>query len=128
MIDDVIVYLSLELSHEELNKHFSKFDLKRLELYSRNLADYHLITDLLPTSRLIVADMVLLISLTRTHTHIHTVSRLFFKGQVSIKLSAAQSAILLGMGLQHKSVEVLQVGLHVQLGSGIINVCCTKVH
>lgn len=38
----------LDLSHSELMMMFNKFDLKRLELYSRNMADHHLITDLLP--------------------------------------------------------------------------------
>ena len=35
-------------SYEDLSRDFSKYDLKRLDLYSRNMADHHLITDLLP--------------------------------------------------------------------------------
>ena len=37
-----------ELSLEKMETLFSPHDLKRLELYSRNMADHHLITDLLP--------------------------------------------------------------------------------
>ena len=40
---------SSALSTSELESQITKYDLKRLELYSRNMADYHLITDLLPT-------------------------------------------------------------------------------
>lgn len=36
------------LTHSELRAHLSVHDSKRLELYSRNMADHHLITDLLP--------------------------------------------------------------------------------
>ena len=37
------------MTHRDLIGQFSPYDLKRLEQYSRNLADYHLITDLLPS-------------------------------------------------------------------------------
>ena len=33
----------------ELAVHFSAHDLKRLELYARNMVDHHMVTDLLPT-------------------------------------------------------------------------------
>ncbi len=39
------------LSPEELHGTFSCWDLKRMDLYSRNMADHHLITDLLPKCR-----------------------------------------------------------------------------
>ncbi|XP_061630784.1 RNA cytidine acetyltransferase [Phyllopteryx taeniolatus] len=74
------------LSASELAVHFSPYDLKRLELYSRSMVDYHLIMDLVPT-----------------------VARLFFLKQLGdVSLSAAQCATLLGIGLQHKSVERLE--------------------
>ncbi|CAL8359457.1 unnamed protein product [Lota lota] len=70
----------------ELAIHFSPYDLKRMELYSRSMVDYHLIMDLVPT-----------------------VARLFFLRQLGdISLSAAQCALLLGVGLQHKSVNQLE--------------------
>ncbi|KAG7253996.1 hypothetical protein CRUP_023413 [Coryphaenoides rupestris] len=66
--------------------HFSPYDLKRMELYSRSMVDYHLIMDLVPN-----------------------VARLFFQRQLgNISLSAAQCALLLGVGLQHKSVDQLE--------------------
>jgi len=60
------------------------FDLKRLEAYSKNLVDYRLITDLLPT-----------------------ISQLFFlhKMPKSLRLSYAQAAILIGLGLQYKHID-----------------------
>uniref|UniRef100_A0A8C9WYA3 RNA cytidine acetyltransferase n=1 Tax=Sander lucioperca TaxID=283035 RepID=A0A8C9WYA3_SANLU len=52
----------------ELASHFSPYDLKRLELYSRSMVDYHLIMDLIPT-----------------------VARMFFLKQLGdVSLSAAQ--------------------------------------
>ncbi len=37
------------ISEKELSASFNPYDLKRLDLYSRNMADYHLVTDLLPS-------------------------------------------------------------------------------
>ncbi|XP_070686120.1 RNA cytidine acetyltransferase [Pempheris klunzingeri] len=74
------------LSSSELAAHFSPYDLKRLELYSRSMVDYHLIMDLIPS-----------------------VARMFFLNQLGqLSLSAAQCALLLGIGLQHKSVDQLE--------------------
>ncbi|XP_029290383.1 RNA cytidine acetyltransferase [Cottoperca gobio] len=74
------------LSSSELASYFSPYDLKRLELYSRSMVDYHLIMDLIPT-----------------------VARMFFLKQLGdVSLSAAQCALLLGIGLQHKSVDQLE--------------------
>ncbi|XP_014253743.2 RNA cytidine acetyltransferase [Cimex lectularius] len=71
------------ISKNVLDIYLTKYDLKRLELYCNNLADYHLIMDLMPT-----------------------VARLFFLDQLGhTKFTAAQSAILLGLGLQHKTVD-----------------------
>lgn len=43
--------VQLSRSKASIMQEFSKYDLKRLELYTRNMADYHLITDLLPASK-----------------------------------------------------------------------------
>jgi tRNA(Met) C34 N-acetyltransferase TmcA len=53
--------------------------MKRLELYGNNMADYHLVTDLLPS-----------------------LARLYFLFGLNneVHLSALQQAILLGIGLQ----------------------------
>lgn len=63
----------------------SPFDLKRLESYSNNLLDYHMITDLLPD-----------------------ISRQYFCNSSMLSLSPVQSAILLAMGLQRKTVEEIE--------------------
>ena len=78
-----------------MERHISLFDLKRLESYANNLVDFHLIMDLVPT-----------------------LAKLYFSKQVlprsAVTLSYTQSAILLGFGLQFKSVEDLQVDLNLQ--------------
>ncbi|CCK72011.1 ribosome biosynthesis protein KRE33 KNAG_0I02250 [Huiozyma naganishii CBS 8797] len=72
------------LTKEQLDDIFSPFDLKRLDSYSNNLLDYHVIVDMLPM-----------------------IAFLYFGGKMgtSIHLSSVQSAILLAIGLQHKSVD-----------------------
>ncbi|RWS24897.1 N-acetyltransferase-like protein, partial [Leptotrombidium deliense] len=72
------------LDKQELDLCLTLYDLKRLELYSQNLADYHLIVDLLP--------------------HI---AKFYFQGKfgTDFHISAAQAAILLAIGLQRKTFE-----------------------
>ncbi|XP_018424694.1 PREDICTED: RNA cytidine acetyltransferase [Nanorana parkeri] len=70
----------------ELQASFTPYDLKRLEMYSQNMVDYHLIMDLIPS-----------------------IARLVFLQRLGgINLSLAQSALLLGIGLQHKTVDQLE--------------------
>lgn len=70
----------------ELAAQFTPYDLTRLEMYSRNMVDYHLIMDMVPT-----------------------IARMFFLKQLGdLSLSAAQSALLLGLGLQHKTIDNLE--------------------
>lgn len=87
-------------TYDELMRVFTQHDLKRLDLYSRNMADHHLVTDLLPT-----------------------LGKLYFCSKVPFTLSAVQAAILLGMGLQHKTVEVLEkeLGLPTSQIMGLFN-------
>ncbi|KAI1303101.1 RNA cytidine acetyltransferase [Halotydeus destructor] len=75
------------LTKHELDVFISLYDLRRLEMYSQNMVDYHLIVDLLPA-----------------------VSRLYFlkKFGDEVTLSAAQAAILLSIGLQHKQIEIIE--------------------
>ncbi|XP_053141280.1 RNA cytidine acetyltransferase isoform X3 [Hemicordylus capensis] len=74
------------ISRSELEAVFIPYDLKRLEMYSRNMVDYHLIMDMIPT-----------------------ISRMYFLNQLGdTTLSATQCALLLGIGLQHKSVDQLE--------------------
>jgi N-acetyltransferase 10 len=88
------------LTVEELKYWLTDYDLNRLELYSKNLVDHHLITDLLPT-----------------------VACLQYLDKLKLSLSAAQSAILLGLGLQRRTVEELEkeLDLPVQQLLGLFN-------
>nr|XP_018667185.1 RNA cytidine acetyltransferase [Ciona intestinalis] len=72
------------LTKSELDFFLTSYDTKRLTLYSRNMADYHLVMDLLPT-----------------------LARLVFLEKLVVPLSVAQKAIILAIGLQHKSVETV---------------------
>ena len=73
------------MSRPELDTYFTKYDLKRLELYSQNMVDYHLIMDLLPT-----------------------ISRLHFLHHIDVHLSAAQS--VRGFAKSKKSELTMEVG------------------
>lgn len=66
----------------------SPFDLKRLDSYSNNQLDYHVIMDLLPT-----------------------VGQLYFEKRLGpeVRLSAVQSSILLALGMQRKTIEEIEV-------------------
>lgn len=67
-----LIKICLDLSKEELDIHFNKYDIKRLEMYSNNLVDYHLIMDLVPT-----------------------LARIFFLNQMGdVQMSAVQSVSL----------------------------------
>jgi N-acetyltransferase 10 len=86
------VSTSAQVSH-----YFSAFDLKRLESYSQNLLDYHVILDLL-----------------------HSLARLNFLNALTsngekIKLSAAQGAIFIAIGLQKKTVEEVEADLGISV-------------
>ncbi|KAK5643619.1 hypothetical protein RI129_007464 [Pyrocoelia pectoralis] len=81
--------VSKSLSKQELDVYLTNYDIKRLEMYSSNLVDYHLIVDLMPT-----------------------LARIYFLNQMGdTQISAVQSAILLGVGLQHKTVDTLATEL-----------------
>lgn len=71
-----------ELDAEKLSMFITHLDLKRLNAYADNMVDFHLILDLLPT-----------------------LCRLFFyKDFGSLKVSYCQAAILLGLGLQNRTI------------------------
>jgi N-acetyltransferase 10 len=77
---------SSKIAADELDLFLTPHDLKRLELYGRNLCDHHLVTDLLPA-----------------------VGRLYFTGRLGpeFKLSSVQVALLCGIGLQNRTVDSL---------------------
>jgi N-acetyltransferase 10 len=78
------------ISAEELDFYLQPHDLKRLELYGRNLCDHHLVTDLLPT-----------------------ICRLCFTRRFGseFSVSSVQAALLTGIGLQNRTVDNLTVEL-----------------
>ena len=78
------MYSATPLTAKELiTVHLSHHDLKRLELYARNMVDHHMIGDILPT-----------------------LARLLFLGRLrGMRLSYLQVAILLATGLQHRDVD-----------------------
>ncbi|TPX35479.1 hypothetical protein SmJEL517_g02152 [Synchytrium microbalum] len=78
-----------------LKQHYRPFDLKRLDAYSSNLLDYHVIVDLVPS-----------------------IARQYFMGifdpivestdeTAAVRLSPVQAAILIGVGLQRKTLDDL---------------------
>ena len=81
------------VSRTLLEQQITIFDLKRLESYAKNLVDFHLIMDLVPT-----------------------LAKLYFlilpEGAVS--LSYVQAATFTGMGLQFKTIDQLTKELNLQ--------------
>ncbi|KAI6182608.1 RNA cytidine acetyltransferase [Aphelenchoides bicaudatus] len=76
------------LSRRDIELFLSNADFKRISKYAKNMADYHLITDLLPTIALLYfGDRI-----------DSSVTNLIF-----VELSIIQSAILLSLGLQRKN-------------------------
>jgi N-acetyltransferase 10 len=86
-------FLPSPLSFSDLSLLLTEHDLRRLESYSDNLVDYHLILDLLPV-----------------------LASLCFTSRLPLAVSCTQQAILLALGLQHKTVETVskELGLQVQ--------------
>lgn len=76
----------------------SVYDLKRLDSYASNISDYHLILDLVPT----LAHHYFLNILRSDNDQISSESTNL------VSLSPIQKAILLGIGLQKKTIEELE--------------------
>ncbi|CAF1031679.1 unnamed protein product [Adineta ricciae] len=72
-----------------VEQNFTDYDLRRLESYTRNLVDYHLILDLIPT-----------------------LARLFYLNRLPVQLTAIQMALIAGIGLQYKTIEQLETELN----------------
>lgn len=83
-------------SIHEIKSLFTPYDRRRLESYSRNLVDYHVIIDMLPKL-----------------AELYTLGG--FGSQDDLRLSPAQSAILMALGLQRCSVEDLEHRLGIQV-------------
>lgn len=70
---------------EHFQLFISQFDYRRLKSYASNQADYHLIIDLLPA-----------------------LTKLYFQGALGVQnFNYTWEAILVGVGLQHKPIEVV---------------------
>ena len=84
-----------ELSLEELTHMLTAYDLGRLKSYTKNMVEYRLILDLVPT----LAKVYFLNKVT---------------GMGNLKLMALQKSILIGIGLQFKSIDKLSQELDLQ--------------
>ncbi|EJD45688.1 DUF699-domain-containing protein [Auricularia subglabra TFB-10046 SS5] len=86
------------LSSVELSYMLTPFDLKRLESYANNMLDYHVVLDILPT-----------------------IAALYFDRRMpqGVHLSAVQSAILLALGLQRKSIEDVEAELQLPVSQAL---------
>ena len=84
-----------ELSLEELSHMLTPYDLGRLKSYTKNMVEYRLILDLVPT----LAKIYFLNKVT---------------GMGNLKLMALQKSILIGIGLQFKSIDKLSQELGLQ--------------
>uniref|UniRef100_A0AAV1VF88 RNA cytidine acetyltransferase n=1 Tax=Peronospora matthiolae TaxID=2874970 RepID=A0AAV1VF88_9STRA len=80
-----------EISPAELAMVLTPYDAKRLKSYAKNMVDYHMIVDLVPS-----------------------LARLYFLQRLpQMSLSYLQRAILVSLGLQHQSVDVIQQELNI---------------
>ncbi|KAI9996407.1 hypothetical protein PInf_014094 [Phytophthora infestans] len=80
-----------EISPVELAMVLTPYDAKRLKSYAKNMVDYHMIVDLIPS-----------------------LARLYFLQRLpQMSLSYLQRAILVSLGLQHQSVDIIQQELNV---------------
>ena len=85
----------------------SPYDMKRLQAYSSNLVDYHLILDLMPS-----------------------LARAYFSRHIPATLSYSQAAILLTLGLQCKTVDDIaqDLGLPVTQILALFSKSVRKLH
>lgn len=68
-----------------MQKVLTPFDLKRLHAYAQNMIDYHAVIDLVPA-----------------------LAKLWLDGSMpGVTMSALQRAIIVGIGLQHKTIDML---------------------
>ena len=77
--------------------------MRRLDSYSKNLSDYHLITDLVPT--------IAKVYFARNRDNESEVS--------SFSISATQATMLLGVGLQYKMVDSISKELDLPFHQGL---------
>ncbi|KAG7983022.1 hypothetical protein I3843_04G083000 [Carya illinoinensis] len=92
ILDPKINFMELEPTLPPLDGFFSSIkqflsphDMKRLEAYTNNLVDFHLIFDLVPI-----------------------LANLYFEGRIPVTLSYAQASVLLCIGLQGQNISYIE--------------------
>lgn len=85
----------------------SAYDLKRLQAYSNNLVDHHIILDLLPS-----------------------LAQAYFSGHIPANLSYLQAAILLSLGLQQNDISSLHAAIQLPANQALalFNKAVRKLH
>ena len=98
---------------ELLNGHLSRYDIQRLELYSRNQCDHYMILDLVPAlARLFFSGRLNISESNANNSSGNGDNDDLGKGtEESIRLSSLQLSILLAIGLQYKSIDSLCISL-----------------
>lgn len=94
ILDPKINYADVESEHiksspdgflKSLADDLSPHDMQRLKVYTENLADFHLILDIVPI-----------------------LARMYFQGKLPITLSYVQASVLLCMGLQQRNLNFIE--------------------
>ena len=80
--EDDIAGNKKDMKKSEIELFLTKFDFKRMELYSRNMTNYNMIIDLIPI-----------------------IAHLYFNRKIFVSLSYIQAGVLLGVGLQRKNFD-----------------------
>ena len=81
-----------DMKKSEIELFLTKFDFKRMELYSRNMTNYNMIIDLIPN-----------------------IANLYFNKKIYVPLSYIQAGVLLGVGLQRKSFDEIVQEFNIEI-------------
>ena len=80
------------MKKNEIELFLTKFDFKRMELYSRNMTNYNMIIDLIPI-----------------------IANLYFNKKIFVPLSYIQAGVLLGVGLQRKNFDEIVQEFNIEI-------------
>ena len=81
-----------DMKKNEIELFLTKFDIKRMELYSRNMTNYNMIIDLIPI-----------------------IANLYFNKKIFVPLSYIQAGVLLGVGLQRKNFDEIVQEFNIEI-------------
>ena len=81
-----------DMKKNEIELFLTKFDFKRMELYSRNMTNYNMIIDLIPI-----------------------IAHLYFNKKIYVPLSYIQAGVLLGVGLQRKNFDEIVKEFNIEI-------------